>query len=483
MHLLESSGVRFHARGWLNFGHKVMNLPELAPWRVRFSCLNGVAFKLEPNMNAVNLLTQNRATLKLLFVAALSLGMAIPLMMVHSIIMEREQMQASAESTIAGRWGGNQAIGGLVALTRTAQVNKGDRHLEMGKLWTGHTMLDLQVDVNMTASRRTLGIYEVPVYTSKVRIRGRLNVDLLQALQPEGDLEFWLPIDDVRGIRSVSALRIGTLELAARPLGVAPELHRGLQFTLPAKERGALHSEYSIDLEVAGSRRLEFLPLADRTRVQLVSDWPHPEFIGQSLPFRHQITAEGVSAEWQLLGLNRQFGDQWIVSELPAKLLYSSAFGMRMDTPVDRFQRNERSVKYGFLFIVMTFFTLFLFEVMSKRPLHPVPYILTGSAMAVFYLVLLALSEYLSFGFAFAIAAALLVLIVSPYTGAVLGAMRRGYLAGLMMSLTYSLLYILVSADHLSLLLGSLSLLAAIASLMYMTRNVDWYSYGDNRQD
>jgi inner membrane protein len=48
-----------------------------------------------------------------------------------------------------------------------------------------------------------------------------------------------------------------------------------------------------------------------------------------------------------------------------------------------------------------------------------------------------------------------------------------------MMCITYTLLYILVSSQHLALLLGSLSLLLAIAALMYLTRNVDWYDYGN----
>jgi inner membrane protein len=115
---------------------------------------------------------------------------------------------------------------------------------------------------------------------------------------------------------------------------------------------------------------------------------------------------------------------------------------------------------------------------MTGRPLHPVPYILTGAALAVFYLVLLALSEYLPFGAAFLTAAALLILIVTPYTGAVLGKRRHGYLIGTMMSLTYALLYVLITAEHAALLLGSLALLAAIAALMYLTRRVDWYGYG-----
>jgi inner membrane protein len=161
--------------------------------------------------------------------------------------------------------------------------------------------------------------------------------------------------------------------------------------------------------------------------------------------------------------------------------LCAAGFGMRLEEPVDAYQRNERAVKYGVLFISLTFFTLFLFEVMTSRPLHPVPYVLTGAALAVFYLVLLALSEYLPFPASFAVAAGLLLLIVTPYTGVVLGRRRYGLLVGVMMGLTYGLLYVLVSAQHAALLLGSLALLTAIASLMYLTRKIDWYAYGGKK--
>jgi inner membrane protein len=272
--------------------------------------------------------------------------------------------------------------------------------------------------------------------------------------------------------------QFGELEIPAKPLSVTASDNSGLQFTLSAADRAGAGDHYHLELRLAGSRALSFLPLADSSRVNLESNWPHPEFIGQFLPAERNITADGTQASWLLLGLNRPFGDQWTAGKMPFEQLKRAGFGMRLETPVDGYQRSERSVKYGFLFITLTFFTLFLFEVMSGRPLHPVPYVLTGAALAIFYLVLFALSEFLPFYAAFLIAAGLLLIIVTPYTGAVLGESRRGYLVGTMMGLTYGLLYVLVSAQQAALLLGSLALLSAIAGLIYLTRQVDWYDYG-----
>ncbi len=433
-------------------------------------------------MNIQNLFTRNRATLKLLFVGMLSIVMLIPLSMIRAVIAERQEMQQKAEQTIADRWGGGQGIGGLVAVTSTPVANTDNRSYATAEQWTASVLTDLSINATLTTEVRYLGIYEVPVYTARVKIDGHIDQAMLDSLPAGGDILFWLPLQDVRGVREVSSLSIAGLEIAADPLSVAADKNSGLQFLLPASRRTQLVGDYSLELKLAGSGSLVFLPLADTSRVTLESDWPHPEFIGQFLPHERTIDANGSTASWQLLGLNRRFGDQWPMSELAVQQIDNASFGMRLETPVDGYQRSERSVKYGLLFIALTFFTLFLFEVMTGRSLHPVPYVLTGAALAVFYLVLLALSEYFSFLTAYLTAAILLVLIVTPYTGAILGGKSRGYLVGGMMSFTYALLFVLVSSRHLSLLLGSLALLLAIAGLMYLTRNVDWYHYGDNEE-
>ena len=426
-----------------------------------------------------NLLRNNRATLKLLFVGVLSLAMSLPLLLVRSIITERQDLQLTAEQTITDRWGGSQTISGLVAITNTPAVHTDNRSIETRWLWRAMVLSDLSISAHLTTEWRYLGIYQVPVYTTLVRIEGRIDWARLRGLQPEGDLLLWLPLGDVRGVRAISSLQLGTLEIPAMPMTVMANAYTGLQFTLPAADRDRPEETYRLEMTLAGSHALQFLPLADSTRVRLESDWAHPEFIGQFLPAERNISAGGVQASWQLMNLNRPYGDQWLMSEMSDQQLYTAGFGMRLETPVDGYQRSERSVKYSFLFITLTFFTLFLFEVLTGRPLHPVPYVLTGAALAVFYLVLLALSEYLSFAASFVLAACLLVLLITAYTGTVLGGRRRGYLVGAMMCITYSLLFVLVSAQHLALLLGSLALLTAIAGLMFLTRNVDWYYYGN----
>jgi inner membrane protein len=56
----------------------------------------------------------------------------------------------------------------------------------------------------------------------------------------------------------------------------------------------------------------------------------------------------------------------------------------------------------------------------------------------------------------------------------VLGSWRRGgYVAALLAGL-YATLYILLSLEAYSLLIGALLLFAALAAIMYLTRKLDW---------
>ncbi len=154
-----------------------------------------------------------------------------------------------------------------------------------------------------------------------IQIQGRINWPELNAKQAEGDLLFWLPLGDVRGVREVSTLNIGDTEIPAKPLGVTSKQNSGLQFTVPAADRNQLSENYHLTLKLAGSHSLVFLPLADTTRVTLESDWPHPEFIGQFLPVDRTIDADGSLASWQLLGVNRPYGDHWLMSDMSTQHL------------------------------------------------------------------------------------------------------------------------------------------------------------------
>src|ERR1700722_7394562 len=80
---------------------------------------------------------------------------------------------------------------------------------------------------------------------------------------------------------------------------------------------------------------------------------------------------------------------------------------------VDYYQSFYRSLKYILLFEGLDFLTYFTFEVTSKKRMHAAQYVLVGVAHVIFYLLLLSLAEKIGFDYAFLVAGAATVVLLS----------------------------------------------------------------------
>ena len=233
---------------------------------------------------------------------------------------------------------------------------------------------------------------------------------------------------------------------------------------------------FDLSFELAGTQSLEFLPLARVVRVQARGNWPDPGFTEGFLPTERRIDAHGFAASWQILDLNRTYGDRWFQGSTTKETLLASGFGVELAQPVDIYQRSTRAVKYGGLFIALSFLTLFLVENLQRQPVHPIQYGLMGLALSVFYLLLLALAEHIGFLLAYVLAAAALCTLMSVYLAGGFGSALAGLVSGGIFAATYALLYLLVSSENYALLVGSLALFALLATTMLLTRKFDWYA-------
>ena len=138
----------------------------------------------------------------------------------------------------------------------------------------------------------------------------------------------------------------------------------------------------------------------------------------------------------------------------------------------------DRAAKYGFLFIGFTFLAFLLFDLIGGVPVSAVEYLLVGAALILFFALLLAFAEVIGFTPAYVVASAAIIGLDTAYSAAVLGSWRRAaFIFGLLTAL-YGVLYILLSLEAYSLLIGSLLLFAALAAVMYLTRNLNWGGRG-----
>ncbi|UPG89099.1 cell envelope integrity protein CreD [Luteibacter aegosomaticola] len=427
-------------------------------------------------------------TAKVLGIGVLALLMLIPLSQADGIVREREAMRTSAVARVAGGWGGVQTIGGfLLAVPARAEVHDSNGRI-VSVQDTTHIVLadEMSTTADLAVERRSSGMYEVPVYTSDVTIRGRfLPEDLVHAGEESGTMlsggkaELRLLIADTRGLQGITAATVDGRPVRLQSSAATMGGYSVLTAPFPVDPTRATPIDFALTLRIAGTESFSALPLARSSTLHLRSAWADPSFAGAMLPGRRSVTAKGFDATWQVMDLNRAYGQHWDAASTDVNnRLADSAMGVKLVKPGSVYQQNDRAGKYGLLFIALTFVAFFLFEVLKGLRLHPVQYLLVGAAMASFYVLLLALSEQIGFGPAYVVAAATVVLIVGGYAAAALRARTAGVVLGGVLALVYAILYGLIGAEQYALLIGSVVLVVVIALLMYLTRRIDWYAYG-----
>ncbi|UXI67517.1 cell envelope integrity protein CreD [Tahibacter amnicola] len=422
-------------------------------------------------------------TTKALGIALMALLMLIPLAQVRDLIAERSGYRQHAVAQIASRWGAAQTVGGpVISVPHRVMLETKDGYKPSQQMLY---LLPERGDISatLTPSIRAYGIYDTAVYTADVTISARyesddfapLSTDAANYLTDQVKLRFLL--SDVRGLREVKSVKVNGTPQRLQPGDAIGNIAAVSVALDPSLLAGALTVE--VQYVVAGTESLQFLPMARTTTVKVDAPWADPSFTGAFLPAERDIDDKQFSARWQVLELNRGFAQHWEETPHNAVNLHEWSFGVTLYRPVDVYQQLQRAGKYGLLFIGLSFVAFFLFEVLKKLRVHPVQYVLVGLALCTFYILLLALSEQIGFGGAYAVAATAVVLIIGGYAAAVLATRRAGGLLAGCLAVAYLLLYGLVISEQYSLLIGAITLLAVVSVLMYLTRRIDWY--GESR--
>jgi inner membrane protein len=442
---------------------------------------------------------------KIALIGLVALLLQIPVEMIRGLVLERKQARDGVIADIARRSSEAQRIVGPIlyvpwtrhsAETITTSDESGrSRTSSKEKTERGQVALlpaTLALDGKIDLQEKHRGIYKAHVYTLNATLRGSFVLPVgLGVPEGPGTLEWGrallvLGVHDTRGIRDRVQIDWDQAQPALYPGGVdavgAPNgIHADLGM-LAAGKAPATH-EFRIVLSLLGTERLDIVPVGATTTVSLASKWPHPSFTGKILPDAGTAPSrDGFAASWRTshFATNLAQLHQRCVQSRQCDAFNQHSLAVSFVQPVDLYQTVERSVKYGFLFIVLTFAAFFLFEILQRLAIHPVQYSLVGIALAIFFLLLISLSEHLGFAPAYVIAAGSCVVLIAYYVGHVLKSMRRGAIFGIALSALYGLLYILLRSEDHALLMGSMLVFVCVASAMVATRRVDWYTLGAN---
>lgn len=431
---------------------------------------------------------------KLLVVGAISVALLVPLAMIQSVVAERASRRQEAVASVQASFAGAQTIvvpfivwpyreewEETVAELDNREKRKVQRREER-QLTVFADLAELDASTKVSLDRYR-GLHQVRTYAADINLALAFTLPDRRQVEPQrrdGRLIWEQPylvlgLTDLRGLRGGTRIDVEGTQLELTQGTRSAIAGNGIHAILPPAATAGL-LKVAAKLDVVGIENLSFVPTATRNDVRLRSDWPHPGFGGRFLPGDRAIGPDGFNARWSVAALTTPVRQQILDRPPSGAVLATQAFGVDLVEPVNIYLLAERATKYGALFIVLVVATVFAFETLRRLPVHPIQYGLTGLALALFFLLLLSLSEHLSFGLSYLLAAAGCVTLIAVYLGYALRSTRAIAVIGLGLALVYAALYGILIAETLALLMGSLLLFAALAAIMLATRQVDWYS-------
>jgi inner membrane protein len=419
---------------------------------------------------------------KMAFIGLLMALLLIPVGMIKDLVTEREASRASAETEVAGKWGGSQEIAGPILTVPYRVITQHDKGKADTTVEYAHFLPEaMDVKGTLDPEIRHRGIFDVALFKADLNLEGRFAQPDFSGWRIPAENILWgdayvsLSVPDVRSLAASLPL-----EWDGAKADFAPDNFVGSPVTgglhARAKVSAAPPAEgykFKLHARLNGSGNMRFLPMGKETRVAVTSPWKTPSFSGAFLPRENSVDGSGFSAQWSTLHLSRSFPQSWRHWEITEKDWEPFAFGVDLLLPVDRYQITMRCAKYASLFILLTFLVFFLNETFDRKRIHPLQYILVGFALCLFYLLLLAFTEHIPFDFAYALAAAGTVGLITAYGLAVLSSRKRALTLGAMLAGLYGYLFTLLQMEDFALLMGALGLFIILGGVMFLTRKLN----------
>ena len=437
------------------------------------------------NVSQVQSVYERSNIIRIVILACIALLLQIPIGMIEHTIQQRSTTKDEAVAEVTQKWGQAQTlIGPMLIVPYYHTIKNVDNQKAPATVVRRQATFlpeHLHIKGQLGTETRSRGIFDVPVYQGNIVLEGNFQHPDLSAWQVPPDQILWnevklvVGLSDARAIQEQVILRWDDLPLemqAGTDRGAIVD--SGFHALIPGKSTRPSHT-FTIPLRMNGSTSFFAAPLGKESHIALNSDWRDPSFQGNWLPRARSVAETGFTAEWIIPSLGRNYPQQWAYDESFAQMVHNSTVGVSFIHAVDPYRMSERSVKYQILFLVLTFTAIWLFEILANLKVHPMQYLFIGMALGLFYLLELSLSEHIGFIPAYGVASTTVVLMVLAYARVVLRARTRAALLGGGLALLYGYLFTLLQEQSYSLLAGSIGLFMALGTVMYLTRNIDWF--------
>lgn len=436
----------------------------------------------------VNNWIKQSITIRLFTIGVIILLLLIPISMVESLITERQYRLNEAILEVSSKWGQKQTITGLVltipykVYSKIYEGKKTEKfRLVESKEYAHFLPEELLINGDISPEIRYRGIYEVIVYNSKLKLTGSFIKPNFENLKINENNILWedafisLGLSDLRSIQKSISIKWDNKQYFFNP-GVESidVIQNGISTQIPIKLNDSINKKtaFSLTLDFNGSSSLNFIPLGKQTKVNINSKWKNPSFIGAFLPDNRLMNTDGFSANWEIFHLNRPYPQNF---KGAVQGINESSFGVDLIVPVDEYQKSMRSAKYAVIFITLTFLIFFFVQILNGVKIHPIQYIIIGLALCVFYTLLIGLSEHIPFKYSYLISSLSIIGLITLYAKSLFSNKKLTMLILLILSILYLFIFTIIQLEDYALLMGSIGLFIVLATIMYLSRKINWY--------
>lgn len=421
----------------------------------------------------------NSLGFKILLIFILGLLLLIPMAFISYLVKDRKGYQAEAIESIIDPIGGILVIEDiLMAIPYSARNVDTNGKVSYSRQYEFVMPENYSVDGDINMNTLSRGIFKVPVFSSDLKIKG--DFEQYEAIDTTQNEAFIIVItENNKSFTKVPGIKVDGVNLESYEGNNSFDIPTSKDifvFTLPRKYvRSGF--DYDATFGVQGGSAISIKPLKSQNTFTLKSSWADPSFSGGWIPTERNITKDGFTAEWNIADFHVSRNKSWNTQTHS----YSDGYTDDYITTSflflnDNYQKTTRSMKYALLFIFIPFFALLLCELLAKKVLHIVQYALIGFANVLFFLLLLSISEHLSFNISYFIAASMVSSTASLYAGYIVHSTKLGIIIAITQYFAYIFLFGILQLTDYSLLVGTLGLFFVVALSMYLTRNIDWSS-------
>ncbi len=430
---------------------------------------------------------------KVLGVFFLTMLMSWAVSYINSMIHERQYRQEDVKNQIALSSAGRQTIVGPILVVpyveqypETITENNAKKtviHQDAQAVYILPETLNLEG--GFTNQYKQLGIYKALMYQLGGQVNGRFKFNQPILPRHAGGMVYVKPaylsigVSDPRGFTDKPTLSWDEKDIGFLQGTQLKALGKGVHAELGQIDMSQAHEiPFAFKLNLRGMENFDFTPIADSNKVLLRSSWQHPHFNGSYLPepSTQKINSAGFEAEWRVSSISSN-NQSLLINGLETgnTTLNLESLNIGFIEPINVYSQSDRATKYGLLFIGLTFAGFFIFELMKQLRIHPAQYTMVGLAMAMFYLLLISLSEHISFGASYLVASLACVGLLGYYLSFVLKSKANGAIFATLLTALYGALYGILQSEDNALLMGSLLVFGLLALTMVITRRVDWY--------